>query len=314
MIKTSQKATDGAAVAEATTKLAMATPVEMTVQTMAAAGAVSAATFGYWYGLWTGVARKVGLTGMGAGNFGLATMWNAPSLNASKGKPAKAPEGLVLAFKAPEAKVAEVKAPEVKAPETKAPEAKVAAPKAAEPKATKAKAVEEPVKPAVVAEAASIETPVVAVSVAETPVVEAPVAETPVVEAPVVEALAAPVVSEPVAEVAAAPVVDGTVAPVAAEAPVAMSRPAGLAAAREGGADDLKMISGVGPKIEMVLNDLGIFHFSQIAGWSAAEVAWVDDYLKFRGRITRDNWIAQADALATGGREEYTKRFGKEPR
>ena len=280
MIKTSQKATDGAAVAEATTKLAMATPVELTVQTMAAAGAVSAATFGYWYGLWTGVARKVGLTGMGAGNFGLVTMWNAPGVNVTKGKPAKAPEGLVLAFKAPEAKVAEVKAPEVKASE-----AKVAAPKAAEPKAPKAKAVEAPVEP--------ISEPV---AIAEVAVVETPVVAPPVAEAPVLDTVAESVVE------------------VAAVAPVAMSRPVGLAAAREGGADDLKMITGVGPKIEMVLNDLGIFHFSQIAGWSAAEVAWVDDYLKFRGRITRDNWIAQADALATGGREEYVKRFGKEPR
>lgn len=281
MMKTSPKATDGAAVAEATTKLAMAAPVELTVQAMAAAGAMSAATFGYWYGLWTGVARKVGLTGMGAGNFGLVTMWNAPGVNATKAKPtAKAPEGLVLAFKAPEAK-AEVKAPEVKgAVEPAVTEPKVAVAKAVEPKAPKAKPVEAKVAP-----------------------VETPVAE-PVMVAPAVEPAAAPAL-----KAEAAPLVAATV-----DAPPAMSRPLGLAAARQGGADDLKLITGVGPKIEMVLNDLGIFHFSQIAGWSTAEVAWVDDYLKFRGRITRDNWIAQADALATGGREEYVKRFGKEPR
>jgi NADH-quinone oxidoreductase subunit E len=78
--------------------------------------------------------------------------------------------------------------------------------------------------------------------------------------------------------------------------------------------DDLKMIAGVGPKLESVLNGLGIWTFGQIAEWTANEVAWVDDYLQFKGRIERDDWIAQAAALAKGGRDEYVKKFGKEPR
>jgi NADH-quinone oxidoreductase subunit E len=78
--------------------------------------------------------------------------------------------------------------------------------------------------------------------------------------------------------------------------------------------DDLKLISGVGPKIEKTLHSLGIYTFAQVAAWKPVEIAWVDDYLNFKGRITRDSWIAQADALAAGGREEYVKRFGKEPR
>ncbi|WP_306117937.1 MULTISPECIES: hypothetical protein [unclassified Roseitalea] len=78
--------------------------------------------------------------------------------------------------------------------------------------------------------------------------------------------------------------------------------------------DDLKMIAGVGPKLEQVLNSLGIWTFTQISRWSPQEVAWVDDYLQFKGRIERDDWIAQAAALAKGGREEYVKVFGKEPR
>lgn len=64
--------------------------------------------------------------------------------------------------------------------------------------------------------------------------------------------------------------------------------------------DDLKLISGVGPKLESVLNSLGIWTFAQIAAWSPAEVAWVDDFLQFKGRIDRDGWIAQAETLATG--------------
>ena len=78
--------------------------------------------------------------------------------------------------------------------------------------------------------------------------------------------------------------------------------------------DDLKMIAGVGPKLEGLLNGLGIWTFGQVAGWTPNEVAWVDDYLSFKGRITRDDWIAQAAALARGGRDEYVKVFGKEPR
>lgn len=78
--------------------------------------------------------------------------------------------------------------------------------------------------------------------------------------------------------------------------------------------DDLKQISGVGPKLEKVLNGLGVWTFAQIAEWGPEEIAWVDDSLGFDGRIGRDGWIAQAAALARGGRDEYVKVFGKEPR
>lgn len=79
-------------------------------------------------------------------------------------------------------------------------------------------------------------------------------------------------------------------------------------------ADDLKMIAGIGPKLEKALNDLGVWTFAQIADWSPAEIAWVDDYLSFKGRIERDGWIEQAAALDRGGRDEYEKVFGKEPK
>ncbi len=87
-----------------------------------------------------------------------------------------------------------------------------------------------------------------------------------------------------------------------------------LAAPRGGSADDLQMIAGVGPKLEKILNDLGVFHFDQIATWTPKDVGWVDDYLQFSGRIVRDQWLKQAEALANGGREEYLRVFGKEPR
>ena len=82
----------------------------------------------------------------------------------------------------------------------------------------------------------------------------------------------------------------------------AAAKPAGLAGPRESGADDLKQIKGVGKKLEATLNELGYYHFDQIANWTAAEVEWVDGNLKgFKGRVSRDNWVEQAKALAAGG-------------
>ncbi len=75
------------------------------------------------------------------------------------------------------------------------------------------------------------------------------------------------------------------------------SRPAGLAGPRGGKPDNLKAIGGIGPKLEAILNDFGIFHFDQIADWSPQEAGWIEDYLKFPGRVARDRWIDQAKAL-----------------
>jgi len=88
---------------------------------------------------------------------------------------------------------------------------------------------------------------------------------------------------------------------------IAEEMPEMLAEAR-GTPDDLKKIKGVGPKLEGVLNELGVWHFWQIARWTEAEIAWVDTRLKFKGRIERDEWIAQAKILAEGGETEFSKR------
>ena len=101
-------------------------------------------------------------------------------------------------------------------------------------------------------------------------------------------------------------------AAVAAPALADKNRPAGIE--KPATVDDLKLISGVGPKIEGILHSLGIFTFSQVANWKKAEREWVDGYLKFAGRIERDDWQKQAKALAKGGVAEYIKVFGKKPR
>jgi NADH-quinone oxidoreductase subunit E len=61
--------------------------------------------------------------------------------------------------------------------------------------------------------------------------------------------------------------------------------------------DDLKQISGIGPKLEQVLNGMGIRTYAQIAAWTADDLARVDDQLKFGGRISRDDWVGQANGL-----------------
>jgi NADH-quinone oxidoreductase subunit E len=90
------------------------------------------------------------------------------------------------------------------------------------------------------------------------------------------------------------------------------NRPAGIE--KPATPDDLKLISGVGPKIEATLHSLGIFTYAQVAGWNQEQRSWIDSYLNFKGRIDRDDWVKQADALARGGEEEYIKVFGKKPK
>jgi NADH-quinone oxidoreductase subunit E len=89
-------------------------------------------------------------------------------------------------------------------------------------------------------------------------------------------------------------------------------KPETMKKARTGGADDLKLISGVGPKMEGMLNKLGFWHFDQVAGWRKKEVEWVNDNLEgFKGRIERDDWVSQAKILAKGGETEFSKKKKK---
>jgi NADH-quinone oxidoreductase subunit E len=77
------------------------------------------------------------------------------------------------------------------------------------------------------------------------------------------------------------------------------ARPKGLPRPRNGAKDDLKRIEGLGALDESTLNNLGVFHFDQIAGWSEAQVLWMENHVFARGRIGRENWQQQARDLAT---------------
>ena len=92
----------------------------------------------------------------------------------------------------------------------------------------------------------------------------------------------------------------------------AESRPLLLKDPRSGKGDDLKLIWGVGPKLEKMLNDMGVWHFDQIASWGEAEIKWVDQRLQgFKGRALRDEWVKQAKKLVTGWRPDSA--IGEKP-
>lgn len=128
----------------------------------------------------------------------------------------------------------------------------------------------------------------------------APVADIRPVVTPVPEATAAPEAAEAVSEP------EGDSAPAEAASD---TMPGALPAARGGKADDLRQIKGIGPQLETLCHDLGIFHFDQIAAWTAEDLAWVDANIRgFRGRAGRDDWIGQARVLAAGGTTEFSQR------
>ena len=77
--------------------------------------------------------------------------------------------------------------------------------------------------------------------------------------------------------------------------------PRGLKRPRGGVADDLKKINRIGTRIEQRLNELGIFHYDQIASWSPGHAEWIDQELDLKGRVAREDWIAQARRLAGKG-------------
>tara|TARA_R110000824_G_scaffold85425_1_gene212276 strand:+ start:3381 stop:3956 length:576 start_codon:yes stop_codon:yes gene_type:complete len=124
-----------------------------------------------------------------------------------------------------------------------------------------------------------------------------------------------------VAPVAAAPLVKPVVAPAVPESP---EKPVETAAAVPASAgkpnipravgepDNLRLIKGVGPKLNTLLISLGVTRFDQIAEWKEAEITEIDQYLDtFSGRITRDAWIDQAKFLAKDDIAGFEKKYGK---
>ncbi|WP_112308895.1 NADH-quinone oxidoreductase subunit E [Pseudogemmobacter bohemicus] len=112
-----------------------------------------------------------------------------------------------------------------------------------------------------------------------------------------------------VAEKPAAKMVEATPVPLAALPVGEGKKPESLRGPRDGEADNLKEIEGIGPVLERLCHELGFYHFDQIAKWSDEEVAWVDQNLKgFKGRVSRDKWVAQAKLIVAEGLDAFRIR------
>lgn len=68
--------------------------------------------------------------------------------------------------------------------------------------------------------------------------------------------------------------------------------------------DDLKLIHGVGPKLERLLKGMDITSFRQVARFGTGDVAYVTAALDaFPGRIERDDWMSSAAG-------QHTAKYG----
>lgn len=113
---------------------------------------------------------------------------------------------------------------------------------------------------------------------------------------------------EPEAE---AQLLEATVAEVAVVEVKDPARPELLNAPSKGEPDDLTAISGIGKSVETMLNKLGIYHYAQIAQWDLDQAAWVERQIGFVGRVTRENWSAQANKLAQTLQQSAPKKRAK---
>lgn len=134
------------------------------------------------------------------------------------------------------------------------------------------------------------------------PTVPASTAAEPVPPPPAPKPVAAPAVAVPKAEPKPAAPAEAAQAPSGKpNIPAAVGEP-----------DNLRLIKGVGPKLNTLLTSLGVTRFDQIAEWKEAEITEVDQYLgTFSGRITRDAWIDQAKFLARDDIAGFEKKYGK---
>jgi predicted flap endonuclease-1-like 5' DNA nuclease len=81
--------------------------------------------------------------------------------------------------------------------------------------------------------------------------------------------------------------------------------------AREGHADDLKRIRGIGVLIEKRLNAMGVIRYEHVANWTSSDIERVSKVLEFGGRIERESWVEQARILSSGGQTEFSRRVDR---
>ncbi len=78
------------------------------------------------------------------------------------------------------------------------------------------------------------------------------------------------------------------------------AEPAALMSSDTGKVDDISLIGGIGPKMHKILTDLGVSTFAQIAAWTDADIEKMEEHIKPKGRIAREEWVDQARELMAG--------------
>jgi predicted flap endonuclease-1-like 5' DNA nuclease len=78
-----------------------------------------------------------------------------------------------------------------------------------------------------------------------------------------------------------------------------------------GPSDDLTRIRGIDSVVQSQLNEFGVRHFQELASLNGADVKVLSDRLGIGGRIEQENWLGQAQILATGGETYYARRLSR---
>lgn len=86
------------------------------------------------------------------------------------------------------------------------------------------------------------------------------------------------------------------------------NKPLILSSPRQAGKDNLKKIKGINSKIEKDLNNIGIFHFDQIAKWTSKNADWIEEFLQLPGCVKKYQWVDQARILASGKETIYSQK------
>lgn len=89
-------------------------------------------------------------------------------------------------------------------------------------------------------------------------------------------------------------------------------KPLILTSPKPTGKDDLIKIKGINSKIETDLNNLGIYHFEQIAKWSNKNCEWIEEFLLLPGVARGNHWVEQAKVLQSGRDTEYSLQIEKD--
>lgn len=127
----------------------------------------------------------------------------------------------------------------------------------------------------------------------------APAAKAGPVPAAAPAATPAPAAPPPAPPISSISVTTGSGAPVKPEAGGA------------GPSDELTRIRGIDSIVQKQLKDLGIRRFTDVAALTAADVKGLNDKLGVKGRIEQENWLGQAQILATGGETYYSRRVDR---